>query len=242
MHPDTAIMQNPGSPEYAAGAAALGRIVGGLPGLALAYAQTDKDAEKPPAAGIVVRFAGQIAGAAGGAALGAPDGLKGRAAVGAALGGAVPFVGAPLAALGAYIATRPSARRQNNPMSRPVTVAVVGLGLLTAGGLIYAGLKALEARKSGGTENGEGDGEAEGNIDDWGWDLDRYELWGLGPVTGADGKEYFYRIYNDLGSGKFEIAYTGDGGSGTMGPFDTSADAEWCAENRLPLPCVNPGG
>lgn len=232
MDPQTSLMQNPGSPGWAAGAAFAGRVVGGIPGLIVGSAMTD-DEGKAPVSAYVVRWLGQIGGAAGGAALGAPPELKARAAVGAAIGGAVPLVGAPLAAVGAYIATRPKDGREANPMSPMATVALVTLGLAAAGGLTYVGVKAWKAR--------EAKKEAEAtpaNDDDWGWDLNRYELWGLGPVDGIDGKEYFYRIYRNLEEGTYELAYVGETGSGGEGPFDTSEEAVWCVENRLPQPCV----
>lgn len=75
--------------------------------------------------------------AAAGAALVAPEGMRTRAAIGAAIGGIVPIFGAPLAALGAYIATAPKDRAAN-PMS---TTGQIGLGvaaLALVGGLGYA--------------------------------------------------------------------------------------------------------
>lgn len=75
--------------------------------------------------------------AAAGAALVAPEGMRSRAAIGAAIGGVVPIFGAPLAALGAYIATSPKDRAAN-PMS---TGAQLGWGAATVivlGGLGYA--------------------------------------------------------------------------------------------------------
>lgn len=149
---DTALMQNPGSPGWAAGGGFAGRVVGGLPGLFMAMAMAEETPEggnKAPASAMIVRWLGQIGGAAGGAAIGAPDGQKGRAAVGAALGGAVPFLGAPLAAVGAYVATMPKSRNAN-PLSPAATWTLVILGLAGAAGLTYAGVKALEARDKNG--------------------------------------------------------------------------------------------
>lgn len=230
---DSPMMLNPGSRGGAAGAAFAGRVVGGLPGLIWAYTKTkDQEEAKPPPMAVAVRFLGQVAGAAGGAALAAPKPLRTRAAVGAGIGGAVPLLGAPLAALGAYIATEP--KRNNNP-STLTTVALGALGLLAAGGATYAGVKAYNKYKQqkalGGGENGD-------NLDDWGVDMDQHEYWGAGPVVGQDGNEYAYIIYHDLGDDTYWYMYKGASGSGSSGKLASAVDAEWCVENQLPSPCM----
>lgn len=233
MHPQTSLMQNPGSPGWAAGAAFAGRVVGGLPGLVVGSMMTDEAGDVPIAA-YVVRWIGQVAGAAGGAAVGAPDGLKRRAAVGAAIGGAVPLIGAPLAAVGAYIATRPTDDRQSNPMSPAAMIALLAIGLATTGGLVYAGVKAMQARVAKKDE----EEPIPQNVDEWGADMDKNEHWGAGPVTGQDGNEYAYVIYHNLEDDTYWLAYRGESGSGSKGPFATGEEAAWCVDNRLPFPCV----
>lgn len=185
-------------------------------------------------AGMAVRWIGHIAGAAGGAAIGAPKELRGRAAVGAAIGGAVPFVGAPLAALGAYIATRPKDPRAANPMSTGATVALAALGIAVLGGGTYYGVKALKARADENGDNGENGAE---NVDEWGTDMDKNEHWDAGPVVGQDGKDYAYVIYHNLEADNYWIAYRGESQTGSKGPMDTGDEAAWCVENRLPSPC-----
>jgi hypothetical protein len=143
------VVANPGSRGWAAGAAFLGRWAGGVPGLLLNYVMTkDKPVEEQegnmPA--LVLRWIGQIAGAAGGAYAAAPPDLRGRAALGAGIGGAIPFVGAPLAALGAYLATKPKGRKSN--LGAGATTLLVILGLAAAGGATYAGVKYWKKRKA----------------------------------------------------------------------------------------------
>lgn len=232
MDPQTSLAQNPGSPGWAAGAAFAGRVVGGLPGLVVASVMADEDGEAPVAA-YVVRWIGQVAGAAGGAAAGAPEGLKGRAALGAAIGGAVPLIGAPLAAVGAYIATRPKDNRQSNPLSPIAAITLVALGLATTGGLVYAGVKAIQAHEAK-KDQGE---PTPANVDEWGADMDKNEHWGAGPVTGQDGNEYAYVIYHNLEDDSYWLAYRGESGSGSKGPFASGDEAAWCVDNRLPGAC-----
>lgn len=243
MHPQTSLTQNPGSAEWAAGAAFAGRVIGGLPGLVLAQATTEK--EKIPVAAVAVRWIGQVAGAAGGAAVGAPEGLKGRAAVGAAIGGAVPLLGAPLAAVGAYLATRPKSRT-NNPAANPGWVgeppprygylALSVLGVVFLGGATYYGVKAYKARTDK-AETDKADEPTPQNVDEWGTDMDKNEHWGAGPVVGQDGRDYAYVIYHNLENDTYWIAYRGESGSGSKGPLATGEEAAWCVENQLPSPC-----
>lgn len=225
---------NPGSPEWAAGAAFAGRVIGGLPGLVVAAATATEG--EPSYAGAIVRWIGQVGGAAGGAAMGAPEGLKGRAAVGAAIGGAIPFLGAPLAAVGAYIATRPSGGRAANPMSTGAMVALSLLGLGVLGGGTYFGVKALKKRQED-KELGPGNGNGEAATDDWGWNLDQYSHWGAGPVTGQDGEQYSYVIYFDLVENLYWVDFRGPGDTGPdapVGPFSTSDEAVAYVETQLP--------
>lgn len=96
---------------------------------------------------IVASSLGGAVGAAGAAALGAPQDLRGRAALGAALGGVIPFFGGPLAALGAYIATKPPSRHRNPvPVAAMIALGVLGAG--TMGALTYAGLQLAHERSS----------------------------------------------------------------------------------------------
>lgn len=243
--PEMQTVANPGSAGWAAGGAFAGRVIGGLPGLIVAAVTAKPAAEgetEPPSyLGGVLRWLGQIGGAAGGAALGAPDGLKGRAAIGAAIGGSIPIFGAPLAAVGAYIATNP--RKQNpyekNPMGTGAIVGLSLLGLAILGGGTYYGVKAIKKRQELKAAEKEGElppAEA-GNLDEWGWDLDRYEQWGAGPVTGQDGNDYAYVIYHDTTDDQYWVDFRGandEGPEEPIGPFATSAEAETYVNSQLP--------
>jgi hypothetical protein len=235
----TGLMLNPGSQGGAAAAAFAGRVVGGLPGLFWAYAVAQNQPEGQVKVGMgpsLLRFVGQVSGAAGAAALAAPQPLRTRAAVGAAIGGMIPILGAPLAALGAYIATSPKRAKNPSPMA---TAGLVALGLAAAGGLGYGGYRAYKAyqeKKSLPPANG---GNGGGNVDEWGADLDTNEQWGAGPVTGQDGKDYAYVIYHNTADNTYWYMYKGaNNESGSAGPFATADEAVWCVENRLPMPCV----
>lgn len=89
------------------------------------------------------RVVGQVLGAAGVAALAAPRGRRTRAALGGAAGAWVPYVGAPLAALGAYFATKSG--RKSNPIrpraKRWIWIAAGVATLLVGGGVAYAKMR-----------------------------------------------------------------------------------------------------
>lgn len=121
------------------------------------YCETDcdiVDQEAEPAmaaakkwlAGMVI---GEVVGgsvmAATGAAIGAPKPLRKRAAVGAAIAGAVPFFGGWLAPIGAWLATAPR-NRSRNPMSPATTAIASVIGLAALGGLVYAGTRIVAER------------------------------------------------------------------------------------------------
>jgi hypothetical protein len=95
---------------------------------------------------LVVRWIGQIAGAAGAAYAAAPHDVRKQAALGAGIGGSIPFVGAPLAALGAYLATKPADGRRRNLGAGATTLLVI-LGLAAAGGATYAGVQYWKKRQ-----------------------------------------------------------------------------------------------
>ena len=235
---DTPLMLNPGSRGGAAAAAFAGRVVGGLPGLLWAYQETKdlpQEEKKPSAGAVALRFIGQVGGAAGAAALAAPAPLRTRAAIGAGIGGAIPILGAPMAALGAYIATDP--KRKSNP-SALGNAALLALGLLAAGGVTYAGVRYYKKRQEDKALEGGNGGELDpGNVDDWGVNLDENEHWGAGPVVGQDGNDYAYVIYHDLTDDTYWYMYKG-ASTGSAGPFPSGEEAAWCVENRLPFPCV----
>lgn len=141
---DTAVgrVANPLEPGWLAAAAFVGRFFGGWAGWGLgrlAFGGIREDAEGlgPLWASRVV---GQLVGAAGAAAIAAPTQMRTRAALGAAAGAWVPFLGAPLAAVGAYVATRPRAQNPLSPGQR--RWMWIGGGVLAAlfvgGGVAYA--------------------------------------------------------------------------------------------------------
>lgn len=238
-HPGLVYANPAGSIEWAAGGAFAGRVLGGIPGLLFYYATAAEDEdgkkEKPTAGPYIVRWVGQIAGAAAGGYLGAPDAMKTRAAVGAAVGGSIPFLGAPLAAVGAYVATRPGGGRKANPMSTGATIGLALGGLALLGGGTYLGVRALKARKD---EKDAENGDVIGNLDEWGWDLDRYEVWGHGPVVGQDGQDYAYGIYHDTVEDNYWVDFRGGTEAADpaepIGPFATSDEAEIYVESELP--------
>jgi hypothetical protein len=129
------------SPGWAPAFALGGGLLGGMlfTGLGRAAFGTDTDAL---AALIVSRIVGQVVGASGLAAATAPEGMRARAALGAAAGGWVPYLGVPLAAVGTYVATR---SRKQNPLSPPAKrwlwIGGVGAATLLVGGVAYAKLR-----------------------------------------------------------------------------------------------------
>jgi hypothetical protein len=154
----TAIAQNPGTPVWAGAGAFTGRFVGGLPALiaggmasTTSISEEGKEVVDVPDWAWPLRIVGQIAGAAGGAALGAPPHMRKRAAVGAAIGAPIPLLGVVLSPLGAWLATKPKSRKNNEgEVARNVagsTIAWTVLGLAVAGGAAYAGVRWYQKKK-----------------------------------------------------------------------------------------------
>lgn len=126
-------------PGWVAAAAFGGRVAGGLLFTAIGGALDGIGTT------LAFRGLGQILGAAGASAIAAPDGKRGVAALGAGAGAWVPFMGAPLAAGGAYLATADGGRRRNPLSSRTKRWLWIGGGVAAAlliGGVVYARSKA----------------------------------------------------------------------------------------------------
>lgn len=137
-------LQNPSvdwSPGWASAFALGGGVFGGIlfTGLGRAAFGTDTDALAPL---LVSRSVGQVVGASSMAGMTAPEGMRARAALGAAAGAWVPYLGGPLAAVGTYAATR---SRQQNPLSptakRWLWIGGASLAALLVGGVAYAKLR-----------------------------------------------------------------------------------------------------
>jgi hypothetical protein len=127
------------SPGWAAAFALGGGVFGGMLFTKLGRSAFGTDAL---AALIASRIVGQVVGASSLAAAAAPEGLRARAATGAAAVAWVPYLGAPFAAIGTYVATRP---REQNPISptkkRWLWIGGVGATALLVSAVAYAKLR-----------------------------------------------------------------------------------------------------
>jgi hypothetical protein len=138
--------QNPSSsmaPWFSSGAALAGRVAGGWGATVVAQRVFGINEPlgilSPPI--LASRIAGQVLGAAGLAALSAPS-HRGRVALGAAAGAWVPFLGGPLAALGAYYAHASTRQPNLGPSARRwLWIGGAGVLALVIGGVVYAKTK-----------------------------------------------------------------------------------------------------